>query len=73
MPFRSAETLMTTDTKSSYFTENNHTTIDEAGLLKTFQTNDAFFKPSFTMNTQYDLLVASKNTCTPLRLSLIHI
>lgn len=67
MPFRSAETLMTTDTKSSYFTENNHTTIDEAGLLKTFQTNDAFFKPSFTMNTQYDLLVASKNTCTPLR------
>ena len=67
MPFRSAETLMTTDTKSSYFTENNHTTIDESGLLKTFQTNDDFFKPSFTVNTQYDLLVGSKNTCTPLR------
>ena len=67
MPFRSAETLMTTDTKSSYFTENNHTTIDEAGLLKTFQTNDDFFKPSFTVNTQYDLLVGSNNTCTPLR------
>ena len=65
LPFRSAETLMTTDTKSSYFTENNHTTIDEAGLLKTFQTNDAFFKPSFTVNSQYDLLVGSKNTCTP--------
>jgi len=67
MPFRSAETLMTTDTKSSYFIENNHTTIDEAGLLKTFQTNDEFFKPPFTMNSQYDILVGSKNTSTPLR------
>jgi len=67
MPFRSAETLMTTDTKSSYFIENNHTTIDEAGLLKTFQMNDEYFKPPLTLNTQYDILTGSKNTCTPLR------
>jgi len=67
MPFRSAETLMTTDTKSSYFIENNHNTIDEAGLLKTFQTNDEYFKPPFTMSTQYDILSGSKNVCTPLK------
>ena len=67
MPFRSAETLMNTDTKSSYFIENNHNLVDEANLLKTFQTNDEFLKPSLTLNTYYDIISGSKNVTTPLR------
>jgi len=67
MTYKSAETLINTDTKSSYFTENNHTLVDDAGLFKTFQTNDDFFKPPFTVVTHYDILTGSKKTHTPLR------
>ena len=67
MPYRSAETLMKTDTKSSYFIENNHTLPDDAGLLSLFQANDELVKPPMTVITKYDILAGSKNACTPLR------
>lgn len=67
MPYRSAETLMKTDTKSSYFTENNHTLPDDVGLLKTFQANDELLKPPMTAITKYDILSGSTKACTPLR------
>ena len=67
MPYRSAETLMKTDTKSSYFIENNHSLPDDAGLLQVFQTNDELLKPPMTVITKYDILSGAKNTCTPIR------
>lgn len=67
MPYRSAETLMKTDTKSSYFIENNHTLPDDAGLLSLFQANDELLKPPMTVITKYDILAGSNNACTPLR------
>ena len=67
MPYRSAETLMKTDTKSSYFTENNHSLPDDAGLLPIFQSNDNLLKPSVSVITHYDVLSGANHTCTPLR------
>uniref|UniRef100_A0A6C0J3U6 Cupin-like domain-containing protein n=1 Tax=viral metagenome TaxID=1070528 RepID=A0A6C0J3U6_9ZZZZ len=67
MTYQSADTLITSDTKSSYFTENNHSLADDAGMLQTFQSNDEFLKPPFTVITNYDILTGSKKTHTPLR------
>ena len=67
MSYRSADTLMKTDTKSSYFIEHNHSLPDDAGLLKSFQSNDELLKPPMTVTTHYDILAGSKNVCTPLR------
>jgi hypothetical protein len=67
MTYRSAETLMNSDTKSSYFTENNFNMVDDAGLLKTFKNNDTYFKPPLTVVSKYDILTGSKEAHTPLR------
>jgi len=67
MTYRSAETLMNSDTKSSYFTENNFNIVDDAGLLKTFQNNDTYLKPPLTVVSKYDILTGSKEAHTPLR------
>jgi hypothetical protein len=67
MTYRSAETLMNSDTKSSYFTENNFNIVDDAGLLKTFKNNDTYFKPPLTVVSKYDILTGSKEVHTPLR------
>lgn len=67
MQYRTAETLMKTDTKSSYFTDNNYTLPDDAGLLEIFKSNDDYLQPSSTAITKYDILTGSINTSTPLR------
>ena len=66
MSYQSADTLITSDTKSSYFIENNHSLADDAGILQTFQSNDEFLKPPLTVITNYDILTGSRKTHTPL-------
>lgn len=67
LPFQSSQTLMTSDTNSRYFTENNEDFIVESGISSHFQSNDAFFKPPMTLQTKYDLCTGSKDVITPLR------
>lgn len=67
LPLQSATTLMTTDTHAKYFTENNYSFIEDAGLESAFVENDIFLKPSFTAQTKYDIGVGSPNAVTPLR------
>ena len=67
LPFSSAHTLLTSDTNSRYFTENNEEAVDEAGLAALYRENDEFLKPYATAQTKYDLLFGSKSATTPLR------
>lgn len=67
LPFRSASTLMNTDSKSNYFTEDNHTFIDDANLTHIFKTNDMFLKPYYTIQTKYDYISGSKKSYLPFR------
>jgi hypothetical protein len=67
LPFKSAHTLISTDTNSRYFSENNHDFVEESGLVTAFELNDEFFKPAMTVQTKYDLCIGSKGAYTPLR------
>ena len=52
---------------SSYFSENNHTFIDESGLGKIFTELDVYLKPNNVLSTKHDILIASDGVCTPFR------
>jgi len=67
LPFQSAQTLIESDTKSNYFSENNHEFIEESGIIMQFQENNDYLKPNFTIQTKYDLQFASKDCITPLQ------
>ena len=67
LPYQSSQTLMSSDPKSLYFTENNDDFIDETGLNKHFYELDALLKPILTLQTKYDIQCGSKNCITPLR------
>ena len=67
LPFQSARTLMISDTHAKYFTENNESFVEDSGFSVKFSENDSFLKPSFTVQTKYDICIGSKNTNTPLR------
>jgi hypothetical protein len=67
LPFASAHTLLTSDTNSRYFTENNEEAVDEAGLSHLYKENDDYLKPFATAQTKYDIQFGSKSATTPLR------
>ena len=67
LPYQNVNTLFNTDTKGSYFTENNSSFIEESNLIQHFQDTDSYLKPHFTVNTIYDIQSGSKNSYTPLR------
>jgi len=67
LQYNSANNLMITDTHSAFFTENNHSCLDEADLLKSFQSNDQFLKQPLTVNATYDILTGSNGAYTPLK------
>ena len=67
LPLNSFETLVSTDTKSRYFTENNNDFIEDAGLIDLFYSNNDFLKPTLTLITKYDIMFGSTGLTTPLR------
>ena len=67
LPFQSANTLISSDTQSNYFSENNDDFIEETGLIKEYQHNDTFLKPTACLQTKYDILMGSKSVTIPLR------
>jgi hypothetical protein len=72
LPFQSANTLISSDTNSNYFLENNQSFIEDSGLNKQYQLNDDFLKPPFTVQTEYDFQMGSKHVITPLRYHTNH-
>ena len=67
LKFDSFKTLIDTDSESHFITENNHEFIEESGLYNSFSSLNDSLKPVFSVNTQYDILMGSKNSHTPLR------
>ena len=67
LALHSAEKLFDNDKTSSYFSENNKDFLDETGITKHFKHNDEFLRPYMLSNTNYDIIIGSKDTCTPFR------
>ena len=58
------------DPSKRYLSENNWDFIDETGLKKQFRFNETLVKPPFTVQSDYDILLASENVSTLLRYEL---
>uniref|UniRef100_A0A6C0B7P1 Cupin-like domain-containing protein n=1 Tax=viral metagenome TaxID=1070528 RepID=A0A6C0B7P1_9ZZZZ len=67
LPYKSANSLFISDVKAKYFSEKNGDFVEECGLSNQFEENNIFLKPSFTVNSNYDFMVGSKNVILPLR------
>jgi len=52
---------------ASYFSENNSEFLEETGVVKSLKYNDEFLRPYMVSNCNYDIMMGSKNTCTPFR------
>jgi len=70
LPIHSAVKLIKEDTTSSYFSENNTDFLQETGVIKSFQYNDEFLRPLMVSNCNYDIMIGSQDTVTPLRYEL---
>ena len=68
LPYQSAAQLMKTDPTSHFITENNEDFIEETGYLSQLQQNiNDCLKPSFILQTKYDICTGSRGASTPLR------
>jgi hypothetical protein len=70
LSFRSARRLLTTDSGAKYFSENNHTFLEESGLDRLAHSLDAYLKPPLSAYTKYDIMLGSPLVTTPLRYHL---
>ena len=55
------------DTVEKFISENNQEFLEETSLIKSFKTNDEFFRPSMLAKHNYDIIMGSKGSSTPLR------
>ena len=67
LPMHSAVKLFDEDKTASYFSENNADFLEETGVCKNMRYNDEFLRPYMVSNCNYDVMMASTNTCTPFR------
>ena len=70
LPLHSTGKLLEEDKTCSYFSENNSEFLQETGVIKNLQYNDAFLRPSMLSNCNYDVMMGSQDTTTPLRYEL---
>ena len=61
--------LMRQDTQTHFFSESNHTFMEDSGFLKHSQylKLDQILQPPNTVHAEYDILMGSKGTSVPLR------
>lgn len=59
--------LMSTDTRSQYISENNEAFLVDSGIAGLYALHDEFLKPYFVCHTKLDMLMGSKRAYTPLR------
>jgi hypothetical protein len=67
LPLHAANKLFKEDKNSTFLSENNSEFLQETGVIKGLQYNDEFLRPYMVSNCNYDLLMGSEGTCTPLR------
>ena len=62
-----ANQLFQQDKTASYFSEKNKDFLEETGIVKQFKFNDSFIRPIMMSSSEYDIVMGSKEVCTPLR------
>jgi hypothetical protein len=67
LPLHASLKLFNEDTQSNYFSENNGDFLNETGIVKHLNYNDDFLRPYMVSNCNYDVMLSSAGTCTPLR------
>ena len=67
LPAESAVSLLSTDTRSQYISENNESYLIESGIAGLYSVNDEYLKPHFVCQTKLDIMTGSKRANTPLR------
>jgi len=67
LPIHSAIKLFDEDKQSIYFSENNKDFLEETGVIKNLKYNDEYLRPYMVSNCNYDILLGSKETCTPFK------
>ena len=67
LPLHSAIKLFEGDKQSSYFSENNSDFLTDTGIIKVLKQHDEFLRPYMLSNCNYDIMLGSNDTITPLR------
>jgi hypothetical protein len=67
LPLDHSVKLFNEDKKSEYFSEKNTEFLEETGIIKTLKHNDDYLTPYMVLNKKYDIVLGSKNTCTPFK------
>ena len=67
LSFSSALKVVNEDKESKYLVESNEDFLEETSLIKSYRYNDAFFRPYMISNSNYDFMMASEGTQSPLR------
>ena len=70
MKFSMAIELFDKDNSANYISENNKEFLEETSLIKQFSLNDLFLRPVGTSSIEYDLILGSLNSYTPLSYNL---
>jgi len=67
LPLHAAIKLFDEDKNSAYLTENNTDFLQETGVIKNLNYNDAFLRPYMMTNFNYDILLGSNGVTTPFK------
>ena len=67
LPLHASDKLFTEDKNGLYFSENNSDFLNDTGVIKNFKYNDEYLRPFMVSNMNYDIMMASQDTCTPFR------
>lgn len=70
LQINSAVKLFQQDKTASYFTENNQDFLQDTGICKFLSYNDEILRPYMVSNCNYDFLMGSKHSYTPLRYNI---
>jgi hypothetical protein len=62
-----ARLVLKQDKNARYFSEDNEDFLRETSLIKNLKLNDYFLRPPSLMSINYDYIIGSHNTTTPLR------
>lgn len=66
LSLNAAHSLMKTDTEGKYFSNGNQYFIEETGIKRYYQQLDKYLEPALSVFSNYDLLIGSAGTTTPL-------
>jgi hypothetical protein len=67
LPLNTAHKLLSNDESAHFLSENNEDFLEESGLKRRVQCIDDYIKPTFTIISKHDIMMASPGAVTPLR------